>query len=199
MFDTTAEFVIPARSGNARVEASVRWPNDEEWSERHKARKILIRRLGRGTSESEIDSTAADLALYEKVRVNGAPPLTAAEASWVVDIMARANVTGVVLEGDEAEVTLQVMGGTVTHRLQQPSADQVLKMRRKASRLFDAPYNQQQLRTYLEPTAQLWDECKGRSADYNGLIPALHKDAAVRAVIEQIEADLTAGDDEKLF
>lgn len=199
MFDTTAEYVLPARAGKTKIEVTLRWPSDEEWADRHRQRKIVIRNVGRGVSETEIDSADADLKLYQLARLNGAPELTAAEASLVIRAIERCEVTEVVLDGEEATVTMQVAGGKVTHRIQQPTADQVIRMQRAASRLFSAPHNTSQMRMYLEPPAKLWDECKGSSDDYTTAVPALHKDAAIRAVVEQINLEMSAGDDEKFF
>src|SRR5881394_228999 len=124
MFDSTAEYVLPARSGQQRVEVTLRWPTDEEWAERHRTRKILVRNMGRGISETEIDSGDADLKLYRAARVNGAPDLTVGEATFVIRHLERAEVTGVTLDGAEAEVAINVAGGLVHHRLQMPTADQ---------------------------------------------------------------------------
>jgi hypothetical protein len=200
MFDSTSELVIQARSGKAKVEISMRWPSDEEWAERHRTRKIQIRNLGRGITETDVDTAEADLKLYRAAKLNGAPELTAAEASMVVKTIERAEVSDVVIDGEEATVTMQVLGGTVTHRLQLPTADQVFKMQRAASRLFSSSQrNASHMRMYLDPTAKLWDECQGRSEDYAGAVPALHKDAAIRAVVEQISIEMSPSDDEKLF
>lgn len=199
MFDSTAEIALQARSGKTKTEIVMRWPTDEEWAERHRTRKIVIRNIGRGISETDIDSTEADLKLYQAAKLNGAPDLTPAEASFVVRVLERCEVTEVVLDGEEATVTMQVPGGPVVHQVQLPTADQVIKMQRSASRLFSAPHNTSQMRMYLEPTAKLWDECHGRSESYKGVIPALHKDAAIRAVVEQINIDMSASDDERFF
>jgi hypothetical protein len=199
MFDASAEFAITARTGKTKVEIGMRWPSDEEWAERHRTRKVSIRSMGRGVSETIIDSGAADFKLYQTARLNGAPELTPAEASMVIKVLERAEVTEVVIDGEEATVTMQVPGGAVTHRLQLPTADQVIKMQRAASRLFSAPHNTSQMRMYLDPTAKLWDECKGRSEDYTGAVPALHKDVAIRAVVEEINNEMSASDDERFF
>jgi hypothetical protein len=200
MFDTTSELVIQARTGKAKVDISMRWPTDEEWGERHRTRKIQIRNLGRGITETDVDTADADLKLYRSVRLNGAPELTAAEASMVVKTIERADVSGVVIDGEEAAVTMQVLGGTVTHRLQLPTADQVIKMQRGASRMFSSSQrNASTVRMYLEPTAKLWDECQGRGEGYAGAVPSLHKDAAIRAVVEQISIEMSPSDDEAFF
>jgi len=198
MFDTTAEIMITARTGAGKQELLVRWPTDEEWSERARRRKILITRLGRGISETSIDSGDSDLRVFEKIKQNGAPPLTPGEATRVFEVLAQCDVTDCRLEGDEALVELQVMGGMVSHRLRLPSADQVLALRRTV-RVLDLPYNKQELRIPLEPGAKLWDACGGQSADYTGPIPAIHKDTAIRAVIDYLDREVSATNEEKHF
>lgn len=198
MFDSTAEIVVPARTGQGKQEIVMRWPTDEEWCERARRRKILISRLGRGVSETTIEPGDSDLRIFDKVKLNGAPPLTQGEATRVIETLAQCEATDCRLEGDEAVVELQVMGGSVKHRLRQPSADQVLALRRSV-RVFDLPYNKQELRIPLDVGARLWDECGGRSEDYSGPVPALHKDRAVREVIDCIDREMSAANDEGHF
>ena len=199
MFDSTAEYAFPARSGKTKVEVVMRWPSDEEWSERHRNRKFITRDLGRGVQETDVETEAADLKLYQAARLNGSPDLSKAEAALVVRHLEKAEVTDVTLDGEEATVTMTVAGGTVKHVVQIPTADQVMRMQRSAARIFQAPHNQRHTRIYLEPTAKLWDECKGTSGDYVGPVPAIHKDAAIRAVVEQINLEMSAHDDESFF
>jgi hypothetical protein len=199
MFDTTVEIAIRARTSAGKQEILVRWPSDQEWYERARRRKIVISRLGRGISETSIDPGDSDLLLFEKIKQNGAPALTAGEAGRVLDVIAQCDITDCRLEGDEAVVSLQIMGGQpVTHRLQLPSADQVLALRRTV-RVLDLPYNKQELRIPLEPGARLWDACHGSSQDYQGAVPALHKDTAVRAVIDYLDREASATNEESSF
>lgn len=199
MFDTSAEIAITARTASGKQLIEVRWPSDEEWCERAKRRKILIKRLGRGTSETSIESGDADLRIFDKIKLNGAPALTPGEATRVMEAISQCDVTGVQLEGEEAIVELQVTGGTVYHRLKLPSADQVMTLR-KSVRILDLPYNTQEMRIHLEPGSRLWDACGGHSEDYvNGIVPAPHKDTALRAVVEYLDRETSAGTDEAHF
>jgi hypothetical protein len=194
MFDIKAEIEFPAQvasTGFAPVPVVVRFPTDEEWALRARARKILIRRLGRGVSETIApEPSEADVRLYQAIALNGAPAMTPAEAVRVLEAIGVTDVTDVRMTGADAEVDMTVAGSTVMHALRMPSADQVVTFRRQAFRMLDLPYNQQELRVNADAGAKLYDQLGGKSDDYVNGIPAVHKDAAVRAVIEYIDRNL---------
>jgi len=48
MFDSSQEFKLPVHTDSGKTEITVRWPSDQEWEDRYFARKVLIKRLGRG-------------------------------------------------------------------------------------------------------------------------------------------------------
>jgi hypothetical protein len=195
MFDTTAEFHINARSAtNEKSQLTLSWPTDAQWMERARLRKFMIKKSGRGSSETRLEpNLEGDLKLYESIKRNGAPPLTGAEASRVLDAISYCEIRDVQLPQDDASVTMAVPGGEVKHTLKAPNAEQVRSFRRAAYRLRDLPYNNQEMRIFIEPGAALWDECQGKSADYEGPVPAIHKDAAIRAVIDALDRELVAG------
>jgi hypothetical protein len=202
-FDSKAEIAIPARlasTGGAEQEVLLRYPTDEEWSARSRSRKIIIRRLGRGMSETvPPEPGEADVKLYKTIALNGAPDMTPAEASKVLEALSVADVYDVSIDGGEAAVEMSVMTGRAIHHMKIPTADQVLSFRRSAFRLIDLPFNQQELRTTADAGARLYDQCGGRSEDYANGIPALHKDAAIRAVIEHIDRALGPRSDDANF
>jgi hypothetical protein len=200
MFDSTATIVINARTPEGSKQLEVRWPTDAEWASRMKARKILIKNLGRGIRETvPPDPGQADVALYQTIAINGAPSLTPAEASRILEAIGTCDVTGVTLEGEEAVVDLRVVSGEVHHRLKLPSTDQILAWRRAAARVLDLQYGVQEIRVTAEPGARLWDACGGRSEDYQGAVPAIHKDAAVRSVVDFIEREFAPKADDASF
>jgi hypothetical protein len=200
MFDKNAEIHVTARTASGKTSLLLRWPADEEWGERARLRKILIKRSGRGITETVIEpNTDADLKLYDAIKQNGAPPLSPAEASRVLDVLALCDVRDVKLFADDATVELGILGGEVEHRLKLPTAEQVLALRKKASKVRDLPYNTQELRILMEPGAKLWDTCEGQSDGYPGGVPALHKDIALRAVIDALDRELAQGVDEADF
>ena len=188
MFDTKTKIDIPApyRLGDEKL--SVRWPTDAEWAARARARKIIIKRLGRGKSETKVPEPGeADLTLYSAISLNGSPEITAAEAAMVLEAMAQATVTGVAIDQGAATIEMETMAGHVTHKAKIPTADQILQWRRGAYRMIDLQYGHQEIRTNPEAGAQLWDACEGKSEDYANGVPGLHKDAAIRALIDYID------------
>ena len=198
MFDCSKEIKITARTDAGMQLLSVRWPSDQEWDERFLGRKIHVKRYGRGVSETIIDPLPADAKLYDKIKLNGAPPLTPAEANLVVERLATCEVMGVEFDGNEADVEMTVLTGTVHHKLRIPSADQVAKLNR-TTHVLNTPYNMQQIKIGVAAGAALWDTALGSSSDYAGPIPANHKDQAVRAVIEAIDREMGATSDEQSF
>src|SRR6516225_8862331 len=106
MFDSNATITIGLRTASGKTDIAVRWPTDEEWGAHRRRRKILQRQLGRGMTETEIDTAEADSKLYEAVKLNGAPPLSVAEASRIVDAISTCDVLGVELGARDAEVQL---------------------------------------------------------------------------------------------
>jgi len=203
MFDSKAEISFPARvaaTGGEQQELVLRWPTDEEWIARAKARKITIRKLGRGVSETIPPAPSeADAALYRAIAVNGAPEMTPAEAVKLFEMIGVCDVTDVRLDGTGAFVSMMILTGPVEHQLKIPSADQVITFRRSAYKLLDLPFNQQQLTLTPEAGARLYDQCSGKSASYANGIPATHKDAAVRAVIEYVDNNLGPRRDDANF
>ena len=191
MFDTTAEIELAMRLESGAKSVLVRWPSDEEWAERSKKRKIIIQRLGRGVTETKPPEPGdADLALYGKIALNGTPALTKGEAFQVAETLSTCTITNVEIDGDYATVEMIVLTGPVRHTLKIPSADQVVAFRRSGFRLLDQPFNRQEITLFLDPGGKLWDTCGGKSEDYQGPVPVIQKDAAVRAVIDCIERNL---------
>lgn len=198
MFDTTAEIELGMRLTSGASSVVVRWPTDEEWAARSKARKIIIRRMGRGISETvPPEPSEGDVALYKKIALNGTPEVTKGEAYQIAEAIAVCNVTGVEVDGDNATVDMNVLTGHVKHLLKVPTADQVVTLRRSGFRILELPFNQQEVRISIEPGAKLWDALGGKSDDYaHGTVPNIHKDTAVRAVIDYIDRNLgPRGDD----
>ena len=199
MFDTTNEITIHGlRTTQGQVPITVRWPTDDEWAAHRRRRKLIRHELGRGASENEIDNAEGDIKLWEVIHTNGAPPLTGAEASQVIDTLARCEVTGVDLGANEAEVRMLTAWGTVKHVLRIPTYEEVRKLER-TTRMISMPYGRFQIHSYLEPGAALWDQCDGKGEAYSAAVPNLHKDTAVRAVVEAIKAEVAPQHDEENF
>jgi len=188
MFDTTAGYQGTIRREDGPQTVKVRWPSDEEWAERSKGWRILMHRLGRGLTETRVESEMTDLRLYNKIREEDAPELTADEAVKIVETISRCDITDVKLDMDEAEVEMTVVGGIkVTHVLRIPTTAEVTQFRRAATRVMDLPHNVQQLKTNLSAGSSLWEKCHIRHENYVNGVPITHRDAAMRAVIDSCE------------
>ncbi len=198
VFDTNTTITIGLRTSAGKVDITVRWPNDEEWAKHRKKSKLLMRQLGRGASEMQSDSAAADLYLYDAIKLDGAPDLTPGEATGIVRAIAKCEVLKVELGADEAVAELQVLTGRVTHTVRIPTMDQVRSLQ-QSTRYITLPYNTQEVRTNLEAAAALWDACGGKAEGYAGTVPNLHKDAAIRQVISEVEQEGMAQYDEESF
>lgn len=199
MFDVNnLTITVPIRLATGKADITVRWPTDEEWAAHRRRRKIFQKSLGRGATETDIDSAEADAKLYEAIKQNGAPPLSTGETNYVIDQISQCDVSNVELHAQDAEVQLSIPMNEVKHIVRIPTMDEVRALQR-ANRLISLPYGRSEIRTSLEPSAALWDKCGGRGEGYAGTVPNLHKDAAIRAVINAIEQEATPKNDEANF
>jgi hypothetical protein len=190
MFDANQTIAMNLRTPEGLKSVRVRFPTDEEWIERQKKRKVIVKQLGRGVSETTIpDSAEADAALLAKIRVSeeNAPDVDAFEASRIIEQLSQAEVDDVVPEGDGFRVTMRVLGGTVTHVLRMPSAKDMFEYRRGFARVLDLPYNRQELIINLAPAAALFKKLIESSEGYAGEIPIIHQAVAVKAAIDALD------------
>jgi hypothetical protein len=190
MFDAKHLITIHLRTPDGVKQVRVRFPTDEEWIDRQKKRKVIVKQLGRGVSETTIpDSAEADAALLAKIRVpeENAPDVDAFEASRIIEQLNQADVDDVVQEGDAFRVTLRVLGGTVAHILKMPSAKDVFEYRRGFARVLDLPYNRQELIINLAPAGALFKKLLETSEGYAGDVPVIHQAVAVKAAIDALD------------
>jgi len=190
MFDAKQPITIHLRTPDGVKPVRVRFPTDEEWIERQKKRKVIVKQLGRGVSETTIpDSAEADAALLIKIRLpeQNATEVDAFEASRIIEQLNQADVDDVVQVGDAFRVTLRVLGGTVAHILKMPSAKDVFEYRRGFARVLDLPYNRQELIINLAPAASLFKKLLESSEGYAGDVPIIHQAVAVKAAIDALD------------
>ena len=171
VFDAARPVAMNLRTPAGVKTVRVRFPTDEEWIERQRRRKVIVKQLGRGISETTIpNSEDADAALLSKIRVAepDAPEVDPFEASRVIEQLGQAEVDDVVQVGDGFEVTLRVLGGTVTHSLRMPSAKDVFEYRRGFARVLDLPYHRQELIINLAPAGALYKRLVQGAGGYAG-------------------------------
>ena len=132
VFDATRPITINLRTPGGVKTVRVRFPSDDEWIARQRRRKVLVKQLGRGISETTVangeDVDAALLAaIQEKPKVGDAPEIDPFEAMKVIEQLSLAEVDDVIPDGDSFKVTLRVLGATTVHLLKMPSAKDVFE------------------------------------------------------------------------
>ncbi len=190
VFDAARPIAIQLRTPAGVKTVRVRFPTDEEWIDRQKKRKVIVKQLGRGVSETTIlDSAEADAALLAKIRApeENAPEVDAFEASRIIEQLSQADVDDIVQVGDAFRVTMRVLGGTVTHLLKMPSAKDVFEYRRGFARVLDSPYSRQELIINLAPAATLFKKLLKSSEGYAGEVPIIYQAVAVKAAIDALD------------
>jgi hypothetical protein len=190
MFDANQTIAMNLRAPGGLKAIRVRFPSDEEWIERQRRRKVIIKQLGRGVSETIIGQAEdADAALLAKVRLpeENAPEVDPFEASRIIEQLSQADVDDVTQEGDAFRVTLRVLGATVTHLLKMPSAKDVFEYRRSFARVLDLPYNRQELTINLAAAGALYKKLVTATEGYTGDVPIIHQAVAVNAAIDALD------------
>jgi hypothetical protein len=189
VFDATRPVAMQLRTPAGVKTVRVRFPSDEDWTERQRRRKVLIKNLGRGVSETTIPSSEeVDAALLAKIRTEEGPEVDPFEASRIIEQLSQAEVDDVVQTGDSFRVSLRVLGGTVTHLLKMPSAKDVFDYRRGFARVLDLPYNRQELTINLAAAGALYKKLVTVTEGYAGEVPIIHQAVALKAAIDALDA-----------
>src|SRR5579885_610970 len=126
MFDATKPITMNLWTPEGVKTVRLRFPSDEEWTERQRRRKVIITQLGRGISETVVpNSEDVDAALVAKIRAEEQDPaeVDPFEASRIIEQLSQAEVDDVVQTGDSFRITLRVLGGAVTLVLAMRSAE----------------------------------------------------------------------------
>ncbi len=196
MFDVTQPIAVRLLTPSGPKTIHVRFPTDEEWIERQRKRKIIVKQLGRGMSETIVpDSQDVDATLLAKIRVSeeNAPEVDPYEASRIIEQLSQAEVDDVLPEGAGFRVVLRVPGGTTVHVLRMPSAKDVIEYRRGFARILDLPFNRQELTVNLAAAGTLYQKLVQATEGYAGAVPIIHQAVAVKAAIDALEAEFAGG------
>jgi hypothetical protein len=191
MFDATKPITMNLRTPEGVKTVRLRFPTDDEWTERQRRRKVIIKQLGRGISETVVpNSEDVDAALMAKLRVQEQDPVEVDpfEASRIIEQLSQAEVDDAVQAGDAFRITLRVLGGTVTHVLAMPSAKDIFEYRRAFARILDLPFNKQELTINLAAAGALYKKLARSAEGYAGEIPIIHQAVAVKAAIDALDA-----------
>ena len=158
VFDATVPVAMKLRTPDGLKTIRVRFPSDQEWVERQRRRKVVIKQLGRGVSETTVpNSEDVDAALLAKIRTEEEPPVDPFEATRIIEQLGMTDVDDVVPVGGAYRVALRVLGGTTTHLLKVPSAKQAMEYRRGFARILDLPFGKQEMTLYINVAGDLYD------------------------------------------
>lgn len=180
--------IPPNKSGVESVD--VRFPTDEEWAQRTSKLKIVQRSLGRDktTIDRNRSGVEANAQLYRRIVLNGHghSKLDDFTASWVIDQLERCELISVRREGGLYLVVLDVKGGPVTHHIniKQLTMDRVADYRGHRTDIIRRG-NNNEIRAFLEPAAELYDAIIDRTEGYGGAVPIIHKSVVVEAVLDE--------------
>ncbi len=196
VFDAARPVAIQLRGPEGVKTIRVRFPSDDEWADRQRRRKIIIKSLGRQRSETAVaNGEDVDAALLAKIRTEEQPEVDAFEAQKVIDQLSTCEVDDVVLAGDTFRVTTRVLGGTTSHLLKVPSAKDVNTYRRGFARLVDMPYNRQELTINVRVAGDLYKKLVESSEGYAGEVPIIHQAVAIKAAIDALDASFQEDED----
>jgi hypothetical protein len=189
VFDAARQVAIQLRGPDGVKTVRVRFPSDDEWAERQRRRKVIVKNLGRGTSETTIQNgEEIDAAMLAKIRIGEEFEVDAFEAQKIIEQLATCEVDDVVLAGDAFRVTLRVLGATTTVLLKMPSAKDVNQYRRGFARVLDLPFNRQELTVNVRAGGDLYRKLAEATEGYAGDVPIIHQAVAVKAAIDALDA-----------
>lgn len=189
VFDAARPIALNLRTPEGVKTVRVRFPTDEEWAERQRRRKVIIKQLGRGVSETTVaNAEDGDAALLAKIRDGEEPAVDPFEASRIIDQLSQADVDDVAQTGDAFRVSIRVLGGVTAHVLKMPSAKDVFEYRRGFARILDLPFNRQELTINLAAAGTLYKRLSQGAEGYAGEVPVIHQAVTVKAAIDAFEA-----------
>jgi hypothetical protein len=193
LFDASKPIVVPILSGGEK-RCEVRFPTDEEWGAWARAQRTIRHFLGRGKSQSEdLDLPRINAELFKTIRIDkDGPEFDDAEAGMVIGRVERSQVLEVEREGNNYRIAMKVPGARVTHVLRMPTAKEMQEHER-ASTSVVAARRSIETRAFLEPSGTLYDKLHVSHDGYAGVVPIVHKSAAVSEVIAQLAIE---GDDD---
>jgi hypothetical protein len=189
-FSIDNEFAFSLRLDSGPTAVVVRFPTDTEWTQHAAGCRTIFKTLGRGKSETEVDNAKADHALYNAVRIDGAPDLDAVEAGRIIELLGAFEIRDCRQEGDVYAIEATIHAQEVVIRLKAPTTKAVLEYRKRAFQLISLPHGRTQMISRLSEASALFDRCVVSAEGYDGPISILHKDRALRAMIDYIETEV---------
>ena len=180
----------------------VRFPSDDEWTERQRRRKVIVKQsraagCRKRRSRTARRSTPRCWRRSAPRRSREVDPFEAHEGRRAV---APGDVDDVVPAGDSFRVTTRVLGGTTTHLLKMPSAKDVIEYRRGFARVarpaVQPPGAHRQ--PAGRPATCTRSSCEATEG-YVGDVPIIHQAVAVKAAIDALDTALPGGSGRKFL
>jgi len=190
VFDSGRVIALKLNTPEGVKMVRVKFPSDEQWIERQRRRKVIVKNLGRGVSETTVaGGEEVDAALVAKIRVEEENPVEvdAFEAARIIEQLSTALVDDVTPAGGSFRVSTRVLGGTTTHLLKMPSAKDVAEYRRGFLRAVDLPYGRQEITVNFAAAGALYKTLCEAAEGYVGAVPIIHQAVAVKAAIDALE------------
>jgi len=190
MFNSQAEFQVKILSGGEKS-CLLRWPTDREWADVTRKRKVFRESIGRGKSQSRVlgvESSAAEL--FAKIRLDqDGEVFDEAEASAAISKLERCRVVSCEREGNVYRITMNAPGGQVVHLLKIPLQSDLMSFSRAAAPPIIEGRRSQEIRTFLEPSGELWAKIGTAESGYaeGSGVPIVHKDAAITELLVQLD------------
>jgi len=189
VFDATRPVAIQLRGPDGVKTVRTRFPTDDEWAERQRRRKIIVKQLGRQISETTVPhNEEIDAALLAKIRAEDSPEVDAFEAQKVIEQLATCDVDDVVMADNAFRVSLRVLGGMTAHIIKMPSAKDVNQYRTGFARVLDLPFGRQELTVNVRAAGDLYKKLIDTTEGYAGDVPIIHQAVAVKAAIDALDA-----------
>lgn len=193
VFDAARLIDVRILSAEADKTLTVQFPSDDQIQRRQRARKMVIKDLGRGVTDTDITPNEdVDLQIVNEIRREG-PEVDGAEAAYVLDLVTDVEVVDVEREGPTFRVHVKVPGTVTEHVVRIPSQREIMEQRRNGTKILNLPFGRKEIKINLQASANLYDKlCSEREGYKEGsAVPMGHKVAAVNAAITALEREIS--------
>ena len=189
VFDSSLPLAVKLPPDGARI-VRLRFPTDEEWTQRQLRRKLIIRDMGDGATETDIpNGDKIDAQFLAGVRVDEDDPVAIdeAEAAYVVERASFCEIHDVQRVGENWRVETRVLGGTTAHTLSAPTLAQSRRYAKLRGDRRDLSNGRVQVTINLAASGELYQKTVLDTEGYAGAAPIIHQAIVVRAVLQAID------------
>lgn len=184
MFDYSTQQIdlkIPSPEGTKK--ATVTFPTDDQWIERMRSQRTIIRNLGRGKSTTDFtDISAHAKVLFDAIKVEG-DDFDQWEAQRAIGQLAKAEPEEAERDGNTFVIPIRTIAGLTKHTLRIPSQKDLADYHRRSVSIIDGRHGVQEVRINLQASGELYDKIAVKTEGYAGHIPIIHKSAALNELI----------------